>query len=73
MEIAKKVKKAFQRIKGIIYSRTNSKDIHTKSTNSGRDRYIRFYIRHMFSLKISRWIVFSSILQLQNDTARTEL
>ena len=34
MEIVKKAKKAFQKTKGIIYSKTNFKDLHAKSTNS---------------------------------------
>ena len=52
--MAERVKDTFQKIKGIIYSRTNFKDLHAKSTNSSQDRCIRFYIRHIFSLEISR-------------------
>ena len=33
--MAKRIKDVFLEIKGIIYSRTNSKDLYTKSTNSG--------------------------------------
>ena len=32
--MVKKVKNIFQKIKGIIYSGTNSKDLYTKPTNS---------------------------------------
>ena len=56
-----RVKDAFLRIKGIIYSKTNFKDLYTKSTNS-RDRCIRFCIKYIFSLEISKWIVPSNIL-----------
>ena len=49
-----KVKDAFYGIKGIVYSKTNSKNLHTKSTNSGWDKYIRFYIRRIFSSEISK-------------------
>ena len=60
--MVKKVKNAFQKTKRIVYSGTNSKDLHAKSTNSGRDRYIRFCIRRIFSSEVSRWIVLSNIL-----------
>ena len=71
--MVKRVKDAFQKIKKIIYSETNFKDLYTKSTNSSQDRYIRFYIKCISSLETSRWIVLSNILQSQDDTARTEL
>ena len=32
--MAERVKKTFYKTKGIIYSKTNSKDLYTKSTNS---------------------------------------
>ena len=54
MEMARRAKNAFQKIKGIIYSGTNSKDLYTKSTNSSQDRYIRFCIRRIFSLEVFR-------------------
>ena len=71
--MVKRVKNTFQKIKKIIYSRTNSKNLYTKSTNSSQDRYIRFYIKRIFSLEVSRQIALSNILQSQNNTARTEL
>ena len=73
MEMVKRVKNTFQKTKRIVYSRTDFKDLYTRSTNSNRNRYIRFYIKYIFSLKVSRWMAPSSILQLQDDTARTEL
>ena len=71
--MAKRVKNVFQETKKIIYSGTNSKDLHTKSTNSSQDKYIKFCIRCIFSSEASRWMAPSSILQLQDNTARTEL
>ena len=62
MEIARRAKNTFQGIKRIVYSRTNSKNLHIKSTNSGQDRYIRFCIKCIFGLKISRWMAPSYIL-----------
>ena len=34
MEMVGRVKDTFQKTKGIIYSKTNSKNLHTKFTNS---------------------------------------
>ena len=62
MEMAKRVKNTFQGTKRIVYSKTDSKLLHAKSTNSGQDRCIRFCIRRMFSLEVSRWIAPSNIL-----------
>ena len=33
--MARRVKNAFQETEGIVYSKTNSKNLHAKSTNSG--------------------------------------
>ena len=52
--MAKRAIDAFYGIKGIIYSKTNFKDLYTKSTNSSWDRCIRFCIKCIFSLKISK-------------------
>ena len=63
----------FKELKGIIYNKTNFKDLHAKSTNSSQDRYIRLCIKHIFSSETSRWMAPSNILQSQDDTTRTEL
>ena len=38
----------------MIYSKTNSKNLYTKSTNSSQNKCIKFCIRPIFSLEISR-------------------
>ena len=50
MEIVGKVKDTFLKIKGIIYSGTNFKNLYTKFTNSSWNRYIRY----IFSSEIFR-------------------
>ena len=52
MKIAKRVKNAFQGTKRIVYSGTDSKNLYTKSTNSGWDRCIRLCIKYIFSLEV---------------------
>jgi hypothetical protein len=62
VEIAEKIKNTFWGVKRIIYSKTNFKDLYTKSTNNSQDKCIRFYIRRIFSSEISKWMAPSNIL-----------